>query len=69
MFTGTSFPLHAGIKYGNKTNLKALGMMFMLSDWIIRTAIYATDVNFTQKVTNSSPVCCEIYSITSSCSP
>jgi hypothetical protein len=47
----------------HKKRLKAIGMMLKLCEWIFHTGIYATDVNFMQKVLNSAPVRCEVHSI------
>lgn len=60
---GTFFTVSTGIKYGEMKNLKALGIMLNLGEWIIRTVLYATDVSFMQKLINSSPVRCEVRSI------
>jgi hypothetical protein len=63
ILNGIFFTVSAGIKYAYMKTLKANGIMFKFSEWIIRKEIYATDFNFVQKVKNSAPVHCEVHSI------
>jgi hypothetical protein len=58
----TFLTVFAGIQHGYMKNLKTMEMMLQLCEWIIRSAIYATEVDFMQKVINSAPVRCEVHS-------